>query len=188
MSSSNAPFGLVPEQHQSGYGTRGETAVIGGIVTGYATAIYKYQPVKFATTGYLEAAAAGNALAGVFMGVEWTDSNGRRQISNNWVANTAGTDIVAYINDDPNTIFEMQADGSLTVAAIGDMADISNATASSGGLSQATISTTLVGAGNSAQLQVIGLANRIDNAWGDSYTVVRVKINEHQFAASHNAI
>mgnify|MGYP003335458810 CR=1 FL=1 len=56
------------------------------------------------------------------------------------------------------------------------------------GLSQCTLSTTLVGAGNSAQMLIRDLAPYPDNAWGDSYTVVRVTINESQFNASVNAI
>ena len=111
---------------------------------------------------------------------------------NYWPASTAYTSgsCVAYFYNDPNIVYEIQADGSLAQTAVGDMADLSNTTAGSTttGLSQCTLSTTLVGAGNSAQMLIRDLAPYPDNAWGDSYTIVRVTINESQFNASVNAI
>jgi len=70
------------------------------------------------------------------------------------------------------------------------MADLSNVTAGSTttGLSQCTLSATLVGAGNSAQMRILELAPFADNDWGDAYTVVRVVINESQVNASVNAV
>jgi hypothetical protein len=87
-------------------------------------------------------------------------------------------------------VYEIQADGSVAQSAIGDEADLSNTTAGSNvtGLSQATISSTLVGAGNSGQMRIVDLAPYPDNAWGDAYTIVRATINEAQFQASVNAI
>jgi hypothetical protein len=188
MSSTSAPFGLRPSRMSSGYGTRGEEALPGGIPTGYNTAIYMNQPIKFNSSGEIVPAAAGDSFVGVFVGVEYTDANGRRQISNQWVANTTATDVVVYFTSDPDMEYEIQAAGSLAQAAIGDQADFSNATANGSGFSQATLSTTLAGAGNSAQLRIVGLALYPDNAWGDTYTIVRVRINEHQFQATVNAI
>jgi hypothetical protein len=190
MSSSNAPFGLRPAFHPSGLDRA--QALAGGIASGYASGILKGQPVKYATTGVIQAAAAGDAFCGAFAGVEWTDVTGRRQISNQWVANTAyqtGT-CVAYFYNDPNIVYEIQADGSLAQSAIGDEADLSNVTAGSTttGLSQATISTTLKGAGNNGQMQIVDLAPYPDNAWGDSYTIVRAIISKSNISAPYNAI
>jgi len=55
-------------------------------------------------------------------------------------------------------------------------------------MSQCTLSTTLVGSGNSAQMRIVDLAPYPDNAWGDTYTIVRVTINESQYNATVNAI
>ena len=97
---------------------------------------------------------------------------------------------MAYFYNDPNIVYEIQADGSLAQSSIGDMADLSNTTAGSTttGLSQCTLSTTLAGAGNSAQMLIRDLAPYPDNEWGDAYTIVRVTINESQVNASVNAI
>lgn len=190
MSSSNAPFGMRPSFHPSGLDRA--AAFPDGIVSGYASNILKGQPVKLATAGVLQAAAAGDAFLGAFAGVQWTDTTGRFRVSNYWPASTAYVtgSCVAYAYQDPNIVYDIQCDGSLTQAAVGDQADLSNVTAGSTttGLSQCTLSSTLAGAGNAAQMKIIGLTPAVDNAWGDAYTVVQVQVNESQFNASVNAI
>lgn len=190
MSATNAPFGLRPAFHPSGLDRA--QALAGGIASGYNTDILKGQAVKLDSNGNLVVADPGDAFQGAFAGVEWTDTTGRRRVSNYWPANTAYQtgSCVAYFYNDPNIVYEIQAAGSLPQSSIGDMADLSNTTAGSTttGLSQMTLSTTLVGAGSSAQMLIRDLAPYPDNAWGDAYTIVRVTINESQFNASVNAI
>ena len=184
MSATSAPFGLRPAFHPSGLDRA--QALAGGIVSAYSSDILKGQPVKYVTGGVINPAAAGEAFVGAFAGVEWTDTTGRRRISNYWPANTAYQtgSCVAYFYADQQIVYEIQADGSLAQSSIGDEADFTNATAGSNvtGLSQATISTTLVGAGNSAQMRIIDLAPYPGNAWGDAFTIVRVNVSEYQFA------
>ena len=190
MSSTNAPFGLRPAFHPSGLDRA--QALAGGIVSGYSSDILKGQPVRYVTGGTIEPAAAGQTFAGAFAGVEWTDTTGRRRVSNYWPANTAYQtgSCVAYFYNDPLIVYEIQADGSLAQSSIGDQADLSATTAGSTttGLSQCTLSTTLAGAGASAQMRIVDLAPYPDNAWGDAFTIVRATINEAQFQASVNAI
>jgi hypothetical protein len=50
------------------------------------------------------------------------------------------------------------------------------------------ISTSVVAAGSSAQLKIVGLTPGVDNEWGDAFTVVQVQVNESQLNASVNAI
>ena len=161
-------------------------------MSAYGSNILKGQPVRYVTGGTIEPAAAGQSFAGAFAGVQWTDTTGRARVSNYWPANTAYQtgSCVAYFYNDPNIVYEIQAAGSLNQDSIGDMADLSNTTAGSAvtGLSQCTLSTTLVGTGASAQMLIRDLAPYPDNAWGDAYTIVRVTINESQFNASVNAI
>ena len=192
MSSTSAPFGLRPAFHPSGLDraqalANGIQAVStsGNVSAGYATNILKGQPVKMNTAGYIEVAAAGDSFLGAFAGVEWTDSTGRRRVSNYWPANESFQvgSVVAYFYSDPNIVYEIQSDGTLTQAAIGDEANLSNHTAGSTttGLSQATISSSLVGADGEAQLRIIDIAPYPDNAWGDNFVIVRVQIAEHQY-------
>jgi len=190
MSSSNAPFGLRPSFHPSGLDRA--VALANGIASGYSSGILKGQPVALNTSGNIIAATAGSAYQGAFAGHEWTDASGRRQISNQWTANTTyqtGSEVTYYYSD-PNIVYDIQADGSLAQTSIGDQANFSNITAGSTttGLSQCTISSTLAGAGNVGDLRIIGLYNGVDNAWGDAYTVVQVQVARSQFVATVNAI
>ena len=190
MSSTNAPFGMRPAFHPSGLDRA--QALADGILSGYTSDILKGQPVKMDTSGQIQVAAAGDSFLGAFAGVEWTDTTGRRRVSNYWPANTAYTtgSCVAYFYSDPNIVYEIQAAGSLAQSSIGAEADLSNTTAGSNvtGLSQATLSTTLQGTGGSAQMRIINLAPYPDNAWGDSYTIVQATISEHQYTAVANGI
>lgn len=185
MSSSANPFGLRPAFHPSGT-IRTEAATI---ATGYAANILKYQPVKIVAGGTIEAAAIGDAFVGVLMGVEWTDSDGQRNVSNKWTASTAGTDIVAYITRDPAIIYEIEADDTIAQADIGSQADFTAITAGSTttGLSAIALDqSTLTNSGN-ASLRVLSIAPGPDNAAGDSYTRVLANIAEHQDVATKAA-
>ena len=193
MSSTNAPFGLRPAFHPSGLDraqalANGIQAVStsGNVSAGYATTILKGQPVKMNTGGYIVVAAAGDAFLGAFAGVEWTDATGRRRVSNYWPANESFLvgSVVAYFYSDANIVYEIQSDGTLAQTSIGDEAHLSNTTARSTttGLSQCTLSTTLAGSGNSAQMRIVDIAPYADNAWGDDYVIVRATIAKSQFA------
>ena len=192
MPATSAPFGLRPAFHPSGLDraqalANGIQAVStsGNVSAGYATTILKGQAVKMNTAGYIEIAAATGPLLGAFAGVEWTDSTGRRRVSNYWPANESFQvgSVVAYFYSDPNIVYEIQSDGTLAQTSIGDEANLSNHTAGSTttGLSQATISSSLVGADGEAQLRIIDIAPYPDNAWGDNFVIVRVQIAEHQY-------
>ena len=184
MSATNAPFGLRPAYHPSGLDRA--TVLADGILSTYSSNILKGQPVKMATTGVIQAAAAGDAFLGAFDGVEWTDTTGRRRVSNYWPANTAYQtgSCLAYYYDDPNIVYEIQGDGSMTQNMVGAESDLSNTTDGNTtvGLSQCTISTSVVAAGSGAQMRIINLAPYPGNAWGDSYTIVRATVAKHQYA------
>jgi hypothetical protein len=184
MSATNAPFGLRPAYHPSGLDRA--TALADGILSTYSTDILKGQPVKLATSGVIQVAAAGDAFVGAFSGVEFTDTTGRRRVSNYWPASTAYQtgSCVAYYYDDPNIVYEIQADGSLAQTSVGAESDLSATTAGSTttGLSQCTISTSVVAAGSGAQMRIINLAPYPGNAWGDSFTIVRATVAKHQYA------
>jgi hypothetical protein len=193
MPSTSAPFGLRPAFHPSGLDraqalANGIQAVStsGNVSAGYATNILKGQPVKMDTGGYIVVAAAGDSFLGAFAGVEWTDSTGRRRVSNYWPANESFLvgSVVAYFYNDPNIVYEIQMDGTITQAAIGAEADLSNTTAGSTttGLSQATLSISVVSTPSTAQMRIVDIAPYPDNAWGDTYVIVRATIAEYQFA------
>jgi hypothetical protein len=187
MSATNAPFGLRPAFHPSGLDRA--QALAGGIPSAYNTDILKGQAVLYvAGSGVIEPVnATGDALSGAFAGVEWTDTTGRRRVSNYWPANTAYQtgSCVAYFYNDPNIVYEIQADGSVAQTSIGLDANLSNFAAGSNvtGLSQATLSASILSTGVQGQVQVLDLAPYVDNAWGDAYTIVRVQVARRQISA-----
>jgi len=186
MSATSAPFGMRPAYHPSGLDRA--QALANGIVSGYATTIYKGQPVRIdpsATTGQIVVAGAGEAFVGCFAGVEFTDTTGRRRVSNFWPANTSATEIVAYFYSDPAIVYEIQTNGTLTQASIGQEYDLASTTVggTTTGLSQCMLSNSAAAANGSAQMRVVDIAPYPDNAWGDAYVIVRAQIAEHQFGA-----
>lgn len=190
MSSTNAPFGLRPSFHPTGLDRA--VALTDGIASGYSSNILKGQPVALNTSGVLICAVAGSAYQGAFAGVQFTDTSGRVRVSNSWPASTAyvAGSCIAYYYSDPNIVYDIQADGSLAQTSIGDQANFSNIAAGSTttGLSQCTISSSLVGSSAVGDLRIINLSPGIDNAWGDAYTVVQVQVSRSQYVATINAI
>lgn len=183
MSSTSAAFGLRPVSHPSG--TVRPTAMT--IVTGYATAIYQNQPIKIGTNGTVEAAAVGDRFIGTFQGVEYTDANGKRQVSNKWTASTAATDIVAYVTLDPAIIYEIQSNAALALSDVGEQFDFTAASGSTTtGLGSQMLDVASTAA--NASLRLIGITPGPDNNWGDTYVIAQVQISEHQFVADQAAI
>ena len=187
MSATNAPFGLRPAFHPSGLDRA--QALAGGIPSAYSSDILKGQAVLYvAGSGTIEPVnATGDALSGAFAGVEWTDTTGRRRVSNYWPANTAYQtgSCVAYFYNDPNIVYEIQADGSVAQTSIGLDANLSNFAAGSNvtGLSQATMAATPLSTGAQGQLQILDIAPYPDNNWGDAFTIVRVQVARRQISA-----
>ena len=186
MPSTSAAFGLRPAFSPSGI----IRPVAMTIESGYNANILQFQPVKIGASGTIEAAAATEAaIVGTFMGVEFTDTDGRRRVSNKWTAGTSATDIVAYVTTDPSIVYEIQADSSLVVGDIGTQMDFDSVTAGNTtvGLSQAMLDVASKTTSGSALCRVVNLAPEINNAWGDAYTIVQVQISEHQFVADKAA-
>jgi hypothetical protein len=197
MSATSAPFGLRPAFHPSGLDRA--QALAGGIPSAYNTAILKGQPVRYQTTaiggtlGTILPATTSGAWVGAFAGVEWTDTTGRRRVSNYWPANTAyiAGSCVAYFYNDQNIVYEIQASASMAQTTIGNEFNFSNVTAGSTttGLSQATLdAASAVGSGVQGQMRVVDIAPYVDNDWGDAYTIVRVVCANSQFFGAVTAI
>lgn len=181
MSATSAPFGLRPVNHPSGQ----VRPVAMTILTGYATAILRNQPVKIHTDGTIQAAAVGDRFIGSFQGVEYTDANGRRQIADNWVASTAATDIVAYVTRDPLIVYEIQSNATLAASNIGEEYDFTavSGTTISGSTQMLDVASTAA----NASVRLLGITPGPDNAFGDTYVIAQVQISEHQFVADRAA-
>ena len=197
MSALLQPFGLRPAFHPSGLDRA--QALAGGIVSGYSSNILKGQPIVYGTTansgtlGTIQPALVTGTVTGAFAGVEWTDTTGRRRVSNYWPASTAyqAGSCVAYFYNDINIVYEIQADGSMAQTTIGNEYAFTNIASGSTttGLSQATLgASTAVGNGAQGQMRVVDIGQGVDNNWGDAYTIVRVVLTNTQFFGAFTAI
>lgn len=183
MSSTSAPFGLRPAYHPSGV----VRPAIQTILTGYASNILQNQPVKIVPSstgeGTIAAAAIGDRFIGSFQGVEFTDADGRRRVSNKWTASTAATDIVAYVTRDPAIVYEIQSNATVAQTDVGKQCDFTTITAGSTVTGLSALMLDVSSATTNASLRILGASPGPDNAFGDSYVILQVNISEHQDVA-----
>lgn len=180
MPSTASPYGLIPVNHPSGV----IRPFAMTIATGYAANIFQNQPVKVdPTDGTIVVAAAGDAFIGTFQGVEFTDSDQRRRVSNKWTASTAATEIVAYVTIDQTITYQIQSNAALVVADIGKQYDFSAAAGNTTtGLSSQSLN--VASSAANAGLRLIGIVPGPDNNWGDTFVNALVQISEHQNTAN----
>lgn len=193
MSALAAPFGFRPVYHPSGLIR--SRCLPNGIASGLASNIFQNQPVAFiAGTGVLTPVVANNVdFVGVFQGIEFTPLGGRPAVANFWVSGTVydtTQPVNVYYVDDPETVFEVQADGSVAAATAGQEFNITNfaAGSTSTGLSAATVGAAGVGTGVQGQWYHEGAAPYVDNIYGDAFTIIQVKMARSSFRANKVSI
>ena len=213
MSATFKPFGLKPAYHPSGLDRATPFVGTNSFVTGGAysapyslsagQSFYQYQPVALTASNQLTIAAADTTpVFGVFDGVEFTDSQGRRSVAKYASKATldASTDIIFWIFSDPELVYEAQVNGSAGTGSIGQQYNFSSATGyttadgysigvGGAGFSTTALASTAVANGSQGQVRVVGLGREAayppgeTNAWGDAYTIVQVKIANNSFVA-----
>lgn len=213
MSATFKPFGLKPAYHPSGLDRATPFVGTNSFVTGGAysapyslsagQSFYQYQPVALTASNQLTIAAADTTpVFGVFDGVEFTDSQGRRSVAKFASKATldASTDIIFWIFSDPELVYEAQVNGSAGTGSIGQQYNFSGATGyttadgysigvGGAGFSTTALASTAVANGSQGQVRVVGLGREAayppgeTNAWGDAYTIVQVKIANNSFVA-----
>ena len=187
MANQDAAFGLKP-LGKLGSNVNSEGTTEYSIASGASGNIFSGDPVKMANTGTILVAAAGDQLLGVFRGCRYTNSSGEVIYSAYWPDGTVSSDAVAFVVDDPNTLYEVQsaATGSVVQTVVGNNADIVYASGSTAdGQSGVEISGTT--AATSAQLRIVGFSGDPENntlGTGSQSANVNmiVKINEHFYA------
>lgn len=180
MANTDAAFGLRPIKLVGG-GTVGRQSEY-SIASGYSSNIFNGSPVKSTGTGRnIAIASAGDTMLGVFAGVSYKDSNGEIQYRQHWPASTVATEVKALVYDDPNILFEVQADEDIVAADIGATADLVNTTTGSTSteLSLAELDSSTIGTTGGVGVKIHALSDRPDNATGN-YAKVLVLINEHE--------
>lgn len=197
MSSTSAPFGFRPSFHNSGQ-IRPKAYTI---ATGYAANIFLGDPVKLTDAGVIQLGTSdgtrtgtvdGISLLGIFAGVEYNDSTGKPCVSNFWPTGTSATSIVAYVFDDPETLFDVEfsnpSAGTSAQASVGEECDWVP-TAAGGSTSTGLSSTKLTAEmATSGQFQITRFALFPNDALTDAYLTATVRINEHQYKAPVNQV
>lgn len=123
----SAPYGLKPINLIGGQVFAGSTRMY-NINYAYATDIF-YGDFVALVRGNLEriSVTSGTAgtLVGIFLGCSYTNpTTKQKQFSQYWPANTAAGDAVAYVCDDPDTVFQAAVCSSGTTIASGARAMI----------------------------------------------------------------
>jgi len=189
MANSNAPFGLRPVgKLGSNINNEGTSKYL--ITSGDAQAIYKGDLVKLEATGYITKSDNSDTVAaiGVFNGCFYQDPTTQKPTWSNYypgsITPTQGT-IDAYVYDDPNTLYEIQADGVIAQDKVGRNSNLVYAAGSTiNGQSKTEMNSTTENAGVTGQLRIIRICEDPDNsdiASTNANWIVR--INEHQYYA-----
>ena len=194
MASTASPYGFKPVNEVGGLPYAGSTRSFALDPAGYGTNIFNGSLVYVATTGYLQlvtadgsdgttnAFPAGTTLTGavgVFVGCSYVNAQGQTVFSQYYPASALNA--VAFVVDDPNTVFQVQADGSLTIAALGANVTLANAQSTSTGSTTTGNSNVAISATTkttTAPFRVIGFPNMVGfSVVGDAYTDTLVKWN-----------
>tara|TARA_R100000406_G_scaffold77272_1_gene57892 strand:+ start:319 stop:906 length:588 start_codon:yes stop_codon:yes gene_type:complete len=118
MANKDAAFGLRPAHMMGGAPYSGGQSRY-RIANNQSGAIFQGDLVKQLTGGTVSRVAASSTVpvVGVFNGVQYTDPTTSEQVfSNHYPGSVAADDIIAFIVDDPNVVFEVQADDTFPVA------------------------------------------------------------------------
>jgi hypothetical protein len=197
MSSTSAPFGFRPSFHNSGQ-MRPKAYVIAST---YAATIFSGDPVKLTDNGVIQLGTSdgtrsgtvdGIALLGIFAGCQYLDVSGKPTISPFWPGGTTGTEIVAWVYDDPETLFDVQytnpSAGTTVQTAVGEECDWT--VASPGGSTQTGLSNCQLTAiqATSGQFQITGFGYNINDSLTDAFVTATVRINEHHYKAAVNSV
>lgn len=194
MASTASPYGFKPVNEVGGLPYAGSTRSFALNPAGYGTNIFNGSLVYVASTGYLQlvtadgsdgttnAFPAGTTLTGavgVFVGCSYVNAQGQTIFSQYYPANALNA--VAFVVDDPNTVFQAQANGSLTIADLGSNITLANAQSTSTGSTTTGNSNVALNATTkttTAPFRIIGFPNMVGfSVVGDAYTDVFVKWN-----------
>lgn len=180
MSNPNSPYGLKVVRHLSGNAPRANKYTI---TSGLAEDIFTGDLVILTADGVITPHTATEVNnIGVFAGVSYTASNGEYVYSKYWPSGTVATDIVAYVYDDPYTVFRIQSAGTPAQTNVGNCADVVAGTGSTNtGQSGFSLNGTM--SNGTATCKIIGLWEDPSNSFAQ-YAQLEVMINEHLLKAT----
>ena len=181
MATTAAPYGARPINTTSASGSYTGKVQHIKIASAYDTAIFYGDFVKLVTAGTVELDSGTAALTpiGIFMGCKYTDSTSKQMTFNQqWPADMAASDAVAYVVTDPEVLFKMQSDETVAQAALGANASVvQTAGSTSIGNSKCAFDGSTVATTNTFPVKVVDFVDGPTSSVGDTYTDVIVKFN-----------
>jgi hypothetical protein len=187
----DSPYGLIPQNLIGGQVFAGSTRLI-PIAASYGTSIFFGDIVKLADTGTVvkETGTTTATPVGVFLGCSFTDPAYGKTFRQSYPSGTTATDIVAYVVDDPDTLFKVAVVSSGTTigtvarTAVGNNGTlVQNAGNTANGNSRVAISSTTATT-NTLPVRIIDVVPETSPiGTPTSYTEVIVKWNAgmHQY-------
>jgi hypothetical protein len=190
MASTASPYGLRAVNELGGLPYAGSTRTFLIDPAGYNTNIFNGSIVALNTNGYLNIVTTNGdnstpfpaGTIGVFVGCSFVNAQGQTMYSQYYPANTTGV-VEAYVIDDDRAVFQAQADGSLTQAALGANIYLAAVQSTSTGSTTTGNSNTALDASTAATtsgfaFRIVGFANVPGfSQVGDQFTDVLVKFN-----------
>jgi len=192
MATTAAPYGLKPVKRADGMAYAGATSQYLIDPAGEATNLFYGQVVHIGADGYIALSTATGADAGtnalptgttltgslgVFVGCEYVNDQGQPTFAQYYPSGTSnGGAIRAYVVDDPNVLFQVQADGPMDQSDIGANTFFAAAQSTSTGNTATGNSTSAVDATTkttTAAFRIVAAASPI----GDAYPDLLVKLN-----------
>jgi len=180
----DGPYGLIPINLIGGQVFASATRQI-PIATNSSTAIYFGDVVTLASTGTLALDTGTNAATpvGVFLGCTYTDPSFGRTFRQFYPGTTNITDVVAYVQDDPDCLFKVAVVSTgtnisfVTRANVGENAVLVQNTGSTiNGDSRVAVSST-TGTTSTWPIRIIDVIPETQSSAG-SFTEVVVKWNQ----------
>ena len=192
MATTAAPYGLRPVKRADGMPYAGATSQFLIDPAGEATNLFYGQVVHIGADGYIalstatgadgttNAFPAGTTLTGslgVFVGCEYVNSSGQLVQAQYYPSGTSNGDAIkAYVVDDPNVLFQVQADGAMDQSDIGANTFFAAAQSTSTGSTTTGNSTSAVDATTvttTAAFRIVSAVSPI----GDAFPDLLVKFN-----------
>ena len=183
MSNQVEKFGLRPYRKLDG------TPLVGAqnrytIASNYATAIYQGDMVEPLASGNIQkhGANTSDAVVGVFNGCFYTDPTTQKPTySNFYPGSIVASDITAFIVDDPDAVFLMDADATFARADLFKNYSVTNTTGvTQTGMSKAQLDVSVSGVASTFAVQAIDISQDPENSDTSSANAnILVRINNH---------
>jgi hypothetical protein len=183
MANVSEKFGLRPYRKLDG------TPLVGAqnrytIASNYGTAIFQGDLVVPVAAGNIERHTAGtsDAVVGVFNGVFYTDPTTQKPTYKNYYpGSVVASDITAFVVDDPDAVFLMDADEAFTRADLYANYSVTNTTGvTQTGISKVQLDVSATGTASTFVVQAIDISQDPDNSdTATSNANILVRINNH---------